>query len=58
MKYAVKKDCDWKSFNARAGKGKDVLLDAADLKTADGEPLPPAVVEEMTKTGCLVPVEG
>lgn len=57
MKYRVKKACDWKSFAAKPAPGKELVLDAADLKTADGEPLPANVIEIMVKAGCLEPVE-
>ena len=53
--YRVQKDCDWKDFAAREGQE----IDAADLKTGDGKPLPAEVVAHLTagKRPALVPVE-
>lgn len=58
MKYQVLKFCSWKSFVAEPGRVKGDVLDAADLKTDDGQPLPADVLAVMVSTKCLVPVEG
>lgn len=56
MKYRVLKFCSWKSFVAEPGKGKGDVLDAADLKTDDGAPLPADVLAVMVGTKCLDPI--
>jgi hypothetical protein len=60
VKYTVAKDCDWKTFSAKAapaGAGEAAVIAAADLKTDDGEPLPAEVVAELVRRKALVPVE-
>lgn len=56
MKYRVLKFCSWKSFAAEPGRVAGDVLDAADLKTADGQPLPADVVAVMVSTRCLDPI--
>lgn len=55
-KYRVLKECSRGTFSATPAKaGKPpLILDAADLKTAEGEPLPPDVVAFLVRTKCLV----
>lgn len=57
MKYRILRDCDWKTFAARtAADGQTpVVIDAADLKTADGKPLPAEVVAHLVTVKALVP---
>lgn len=55
MKYRVLKACGWKTWNVVPPKGgKPLVIDAADLKTADGTPLPPDVVARLVKSGSIV----
>jgi hypothetical protein len=59
VKYTVSKDCDWKTFSAKAtpaGAGEAAVIAAADLKTADGKPLPEEVVAELVRRKALVPL--
>jgi hypothetical protein len=51
--YLVRKACSWKTFEAAEG----ATLTAADLKTADGVPLPPAVVDHLLSVRALVPTD-
>lgn len=55
MKYRILRDCDWQTFAARvAPEGKPpATIDAADLKTADGKPLPKAVVDHLLAVRAL-----
>jgi hypothetical protein len=59
VKYRILRDCDWQTFAARtAADGQPAAeIDAADLKTADGKPLPAEVVGVWLGNKALVPVE-
>ncbi len=58
MKYEVRKATSWGTFAiAPNGKGQPVkVVDADDLKDADGVPLPADVVQHMIRRMVLVPV--
>jgi hypothetical protein len=51
--YLVRKACSWRTFSADEGAS----LDVADLKTADGQPLPEGVVKHLLAMRTIVPVE-
>jgi hypothetical protein len=58
MRYTILRDCDWKTFAARtAADGQPpAVIDAADLKTADGKPLPADVVAHLVNVKSLQPI--
>jgi hypothetical protein len=60
VKYLILKDCDWKSYNGRSHQPDGMPtppVDAADLKTVEGEPLPPSVIDLFVAKGALKPAE-
>lgn len=58
MKYEVRKAASWGTFAiAPAGRGQPAkVVDAADLKVADGKPLPADVVQLLVRRQVLVPL--
>ena len=56
MKYLIVRGCAWRDFDTYGREGQ--TIDAADLKTKDGQPLPPVVVDHFTAQGNLKPMEG
>lgn len=52
MKYTIAKGCQWSTFSTYGREGQTV--DATDLKTADGRPLPKVVLDHFVGNGSLV----
>ena len=49
MKYDCLKDCDWKSFSAKAG----ATLEPKQL-VEGGKPLPAEVIAQLVRSGAIV----
>jgi hypothetical protein len=58
VKYEVRKAASWGTFAVAPGpKGGPVkVVDATDLKDADGKPLPADVVQLLVRRQVLVPL--
>lgn len=56
-KYLAVRGCQWRDFTLYGVEGKTTVVDAADLKTPDGKPLPKAVVDHFVASGNLVPCD-
>lgn len=60
-KYQVRKQCQWRTFIVAASLDESPagpkFVAPADLKTADGKPLPADVVRVMVNSGNLVPCD-
>lgn len=59
MKYQVLKAASWGAFAVAPApkEGPVKVVDAADLKDADGKPLPGDVVQLLVRRKVLVPVQ-
>ncbi len=54
MKYEIVRGCAWKDFDTYGREGQ--TIDAGELKTSDGKPLPAEVVQHFVSSRCLTPV--
>lgn len=57
MKYLAVKGVQWSTFTLFGVEVDPRLIDAADLKTADGKPLPKAVIDVFVSQGNWVPCD-